>query len=450
MVLTIRQTTPAIFNLYSVVEMILAGTLDTRNSTWTHIGLYVSDELAASVEGYEFEFDEDGYLVAGTVTALWFGVPHMGEYVEMTGLSLDIATARLSPPFGYPVAENPTIDYSAVDFHPGYDPFGHPWNVGVNFSGGAGDDTIRGSKFPDELNGLLGNDRIYSGDEDDWLFGGGGRDTLDGGAGFDWADYSDKSKPIALQLNGNTYIAVKVGTVAEDTIRGIEGILGGSRGDKLIGDSRANNFVGNLGTDVIDGGGGIDGAFFTEKTKSVQVTLAAASYATVKVGGIAEDKLRNVENVHGGKAGDKLTGDSKGNLLAGYAGADTLMGGSGSDHLFGGAGKDVLVGGPGTDYFYFGERPSSSSTDVIRDFDTRTEKIVFSASALPYPISDLGISSWHFRLGTAAKDYNDFVIYDRSSGKLYVDNDASGPGKQVLVAILSNKPVLDSYDFAVL
>ena len=77
------------------------------------------------------------------------------------------------------------------------------------------------------LSGGAGNDAFA---------GLGGNDTIDGGAGFDLASYSDKTTSVVVTLNGATNAMVTVGGVAEDTIRNIENVIGGSGNDTLTGD----------------------------------------------------------------------------------------------------------------------------------------------------------------------------------------------------------------------
>ena len=179
-----------------------------------------------------------------------------------------------------------------------------------------------GSSKADSIIGLGGNDV---------LTGRGGKDTLNGGGGTDRADYSDKTKKVEVKLEGGTAVNVKVDGTVQDSIIFIEGVIGGSAGDKLTGDSLGNTFRGKGGVDTIDGAGGSDTADYSDKTKTVQVTLNGSSFATVKVNGNDEDKIKNIEHLVGGAAGDKLTGDSKNNAFAGKRGNDTLDGAGGSD-----------------------------------------------------------------------------------------------------------------------
>src|SRR6185295_8638870 len=103
---------------------------------------------------------------------------------------------------------------------------------------------------------------------------------------------------------------VRVGGVAEDTIRNIENVVGGAGNDTLTGDAKSNVFQGNAGKDTIDGGTGVDTALYNEKTLAVVVALNGATKVNVTIGGVVEDTLRNIENVTGGSGNDVLTGDA--------------------------------------------------------------------------------------------------------------------------------------------
>ena len=101
-------------------------------------------------------------------------------------------------------------------------------------------------------------DKFKGAGGNDVLRGGGGKDVLDGGAGSDTADYADKSKKVEVKLDGSKAVTVKVDGKAEDTIRNIEKVTGGSAGDKLTGDSKGDRFDGGGGKDTLSGGSGND------------------------------------------------------------------------------------------------------------------------------------------------------------------------------------------------
>jgi Ca2+-binding RTX toxin-like protein len=322
-------------------------------------------------------------------------------------------------------------------------------------SGGDGSDTlrniegVRGSRFADTLIGDAENNALEGNAGDDVLNGGLGADTLDGGDDLDTADYSDRAASIRVTLNGANGASVSVGGIAEDILRNIENVRGGSGNDQLTGDAQNNvlegnggddllegglgvdTLVGGLGSDTyivdnagdvlteepgagtdtvqssssyilganlenivllgaaaingtgndldnliignsaanllngglgadtlqgldaldtLDGGDGVDTADYSEKTARVVATLAGPADATVFVGGtandsfeggVAEDTIRNIENIRGGSGDDWLTGDAQGNVLEGNDGDDRLDGGQGADTLIGGLGNDT-------------------------------------------------------------------------------------------------------------
>ena len=148
----------------------------------------------------------------------------------------------------------------------------------------------------------------------------------------------------------------------------------------------------------------------------------------------------------GGEAGDKLTGYSKGNILAGLYGRDKLSGGSGNDTLDGGNGRDTLEGGSGSDIFWFEDSVVPSNVDTIKDFGSTD---VIGLDGFYFGALGPSVSAGELRKGTAAKDANDFLIYDRKTGKLYYDDDANGAGAQIQIAVLSNKANLSAGDFEI-
>jgi hypothetical protein len=100
-------------------------------------------------------------------------------------------------------------------------------------------------------------------------------------------------------------------------------------GENVVGDGRANTFVGGAENDILKGMGGDD----------------------LLVGGGGQDSLE------GGIGQDELDGG---------AGNDTLWGGAGDDVLSGGLGLDVLIGGDGKDVFVL--RKGEANGDTIQGY----------------------------------------------------------------------------------
>ena len=133
-------------------------------------------------------------------------------------------------------------------------------------------------------------------------------------------------------------------------------------------------------------------------------------------------------------AGDIIYGRGGADILAGGGGSDTIQGGDGNDQIKGNDGDDLLSGGAGADLYIFTE-PLSASTNVdrISDFSTAQDRIylrryIFSAVALGM------LPAAQFRLGTAAGDADDRVIYDQATGNIYYDRDGTGAAGRILFA----------------
>ncbi|WP_345197052.1 calcium-binding protein, partial [Kistimonas scapharcae] len=266
-----------------------------------------------------------------------------------------------------------------------------------NVTGGAGDDVItaaetgtegnelRGNAGDDQLSGGGGVDVLDGGDGDDTLIGGAGQDQLIGGEGNetngDTADYSSAS--IALQVDLTSGIVANDGTGSQDTISGIENVMGGSGDDQLTGNVDDNTLTGNGGDDVLDGAGGADTleggsgddqltggsgndtlnggtvgetngdtADYSADSTDLNADLEAGFASSVLSG---NDTLISIENITGGSGDDNLLGDSDDNQLLGGAGDDVLRGRGGSNTLNGGEGGETK--GDTVDY--------SNSTGVV-------------------------------------------------------------------------------------
>jgi Ca2+-binding RTX toxin-like protein len=133
--------------------------------------------------------------------------------------------------------------------------------------GGAASDTLQGEGGNDRLYGGLGNDTVNGGTGNDLLHGGfgtelgaglytvgDGADTLIGGGGNDGADYSNRSAPLTLRLDGGASGAAGEG----DSIRAVVNAFGGVVDDVIVGTAGANTLSGGDGADTIYGLGGVD------------------------------------------------------------------------------------------------------------------------------------------------------------------------------------------------
>jgi Ca2+-binding RTX toxin-like protein len=123
--------------------------------------------------------------------------------------------------------------------------------IGSNFA-----DTLTGSNIDNRLDGGAGNDVLSGGSGNDTLIGGSGTNALDGGAGIDTASYQTSTAGVTASLSQG--IAVDSGGVVNDTLAGIENLIGSNFSDRLVGDGGANRLDGGAGGDTLDGGAGDD------------------------------------------------------------------------------------------------------------------------------------------------------------------------------------------------
>jgi Ca2+-binding RTX toxin-like protein len=230
-----------------------------------------------------------------------------------------------------------------------------------------GNDVVSGSGAADVLYGFAGADKMNGGGGNDIVRGGAGKDTLDGGVGVDLVDYSDKTSLVSVILNGSHFVTVKVGGVAEDAIRNFEGVVGGSRADRITGDAHANRLSGGIGNDTLDG---------------------------------------------------KL-------------------------------GKDALAGGNGHDKFVFDTALGPANIDRIADFTHLIDKVVLAHGIFGTLGGPGMLAAAMFHVGAAAHDASDHIIYNPLNGGLFYDADGTGAAAAHRFATLTAGLALSHADFLV-
>jgi Ca2+-binding RTX toxin-like protein len=150
----------------------------------------------------------------------------------------------------------------------------------------------------------------------------------------------------------------------------------------------------------------------------------------------------------GNGRGNLITGNGADNVLRGVGGADVIAGESGSDDIYGGAGHDKLTGGTGTDDFFFDTALNvSTNVDKIIDFSAAADSIKLSLSVFEGITAAGTLATNAFRLGTAAGDADDRIIYDSATGNIFYDADGSGAGAKVLFAKVTAGTTLTRSDF---
>ncbi|GEO14642.1 CHRD domain-containing protein [Microvirga aerophila] len=230
------------------------------------------------------------------------------------------------------------------------------------------------------------------------------------------------------------------GTADNDFLPGLGGndqLFGDAGDDRLDGDAGNDRLNGNTGDDELNGGAGNDrlsGGPGNDR-------LNGGSGNDTSNGGAGDDLLRGGsgdDGLGGNTGNDRLLAGSGNDRLNGGAGDDHLSGERGNDHLNGGLGADMLSGGFGFDTFIFSTALDAGNFDTVRFqvlFDTiQLDNGVFTG------LSAGALTDSAFRIGAAAVDNDDRIIYNDTTGALYFDPDGAGGTGQIQFATLLGSP----------
>jgi Ca2+-binding RTX toxin-like protein len=147
--------------------------------------------------------------------------------------------------------------------------------------------------------------------------------------------------------------------------------------------------------------------------------------------------------------------------IRGNSGDDTLRGKAGADIFYSGPGNDVLYGNGGKDVFVFDTKLGTSQTnratnfDIIKDFSATADAIwldnkIFAMLGKGTPTKPIQLQKGFFAIDSQARDKDDYVLYDKASGVLSYDPDASGSKAPVEFAQLKKGTVLAYQDLFVI
>ena len=336
----------------------------------------------------------------------------------------------------------------------------------VTLAGTSQDDHYIGSAFNDTLNGAAGSDKLEGAAGDDVLNGGAGRDTLDGGVGND-TYYVDDSGDQVIDVAG---IDTVITTVSYVLSEGIENLIASGSGaiilngnnlaNAILGNEFANTLHGDDGNDTLDGAGGADymvggkgNDVYYVDSKSDKVIEAKSGGTDTVYARASYTLATHVEKLIGeGSGAINLTGNASSNTVTGNAGKNTIKGQGGNDIIDGGLGNDVLYGGKGKDAFVFSTALNKSkNVDKIADFNVKDDTIRLDNAIFTKLAKTGKLNKAFFKIGSKAKDKNDYIVYDSKKGVLSYDADGSGK-KHGLVkfATLSKNLKMTAADFLVI
>ena len=258
----------------------------------------------------------------------------------------------------------------------------------------------------------------------------------------------------ATETTGNDTLTGTDGDDRFDALAGNDTLSGGAGNDSLVGGAGNDRLIGGTGNDtyIVDSSSDV---VVETSTLASEIDTVLAS-ATLTLGANVERLTltgTSAINGTGNTLANLLTGNGGLNKLYGLAGNDTLIGGAGNDTLFGGLGNDKLTGGTGNDRFVFDAALGSSNIDTVTDFIKRTDKIVLDddifAKLGTGQLSGKAILAANYKIGTAAGDSNDYLIYNPANDKLYYDKDGAGGSAAVVVASItlagSSAPALSDF-----
>lgn len=331
-------------------------------------------------------------------------------------------------------------------------------------TGGAGLDTLIrienliGSSFNDSLAGNFRNNVLNGGNGNDTLNGKAGADIMIGGLNND-AFVVDNAGDVVIEYRneGTDKISSKVAyTLPADvenlTLTGTSAIngTGNDLANNLIGNAAANQLRGGDGNDMLNGRAGADTMIGGRGYDNYVVDNAGdivtenLNEGTDKISSRVTYTLpANVENLTltgalaingtGNGLDNYMIGNSNANQLKGGAGSDILKGGGGNDILNGDTGTNTLTGGTGNDIFRF---TSASHIDKITDYNVANDTIQLENAVFTALTATGTLAAGQFRIGAAALDANDFIVYNNATGKLLYDADGNGAGAAVQITTM--------------
>jgi Ca2+-binding RTX toxin-like protein len=185
------------------------------------------------------------------------------------------------------------------------------------------------------------------------------------------------------------------------------------------------------------------------KLTGLDVVTRLGSTRNDKMTGTAFDDI-----LQGGIGNDVLMSGARAHTLMGGTGKDRLIGSAFNDKLHGGQGNDSMTGGKGRDAFFFDTKAIKANLDKILDYNVRDDSVYldnafFRKLGKGTPTKPLKLNKEFFALDKP-KDADDFLIYNKKNGVLYYDDDGSGAGRAVGIAVLGKNLKLDHGEFYVI
>ncbi len=486
-------TPPNVPPTFTAFNSTIAASLQKAQVTTTFADLLAKSDAA----------DTDGTVTAFVVKSVTAGALLIGAtaatataFDATTNATIDATHSAFWTGYGFGNLNAFTVVAQDNSQAKSSTPIQAQYAVTLALNGDISDNFLTGSNGNDIIHGNAGNDTLRGGLGDDTMIGGTGNDTYYVGSTGDKVfettvatDLDTVISSISYTLTTNVENLVLSGTDAlngtgnssDNVLTGnyLDNVLIGNNGnDILLGGAGNDTLKGGTGNDTLMGGTGNDTYFVDSAGDKVIETTLATDIDTVN-SSITYTLGANVENLMlvgtsalngiGNSLDNLITGNIASNSLMGDAGNDTINGGGGNDTITGGAGNDVLdgnsgndvlvgglgndtlTGGVGVDQFLYNVGALSSNKDLITDFTSGTDQLIFKASALPAlgAAGQLAVNDQRFySSAVGAHDASTRLIYNSSTGELSFDADGTGVKASVVIEVLgtTTHPVLSATD----
>jgi serralysin len=171
---------------------------------------------------------------------------------------------------------------------------------------------------------------------------------------------------------------------------------------------------------------------------------------TIAANAVMENAIGSnfADTILGNSVANDLQGRGGGDRLQGFAGDDRISGGEGRDQLIGGLGSDTMTGGNSADDFIFATSIRLGDVDEITDFNRVGDEIWLDGTLFRgIGQGRLDNDAFVANRSGQARDGEDRIIYDRTSGELYYDKDGRGGSDRILFAELDSRLALNHADF---
>jgi Ca2+-binding RTX toxin-like protein len=289
-----------------------------------------------------------------------------------------------------------------------------------------------------------------------------GANVIDGAAGADFMSgqggndiyFVDNAGDYVLETAGNGFDTV-FATVSYTLTPEIERVFAlnpaGTAALNFTGNALNNELGGTAGANILDGGAGADlmvggdgnDIYFVDNAGDVVSDSPTGGFDTVfsSISFVLETRIERV-----------VAADISATTALNFTGnavANEITGNNGGNMIDGGGGADILFGNGGGDAFVFSSALGGGNIDALPDFQVGTDR-VYLDDAVFAGLTPGALAAGAFRIGSAAADADDRIVYNSVTGALLYDADGNGAGAAVQFATLHEGLAISASEFQVI